>query len=195
MCRLITPVASFTPYWLDLAASDLTGPAPSDWSKVGTTSPVEWTGTVPPDQSLSCSIAKNSTEREYMFTASGVPGTNGASGDYQLVLRLLTGDANVKLSFQVHRVNSSGVVQSSSSTTAEQVSSSASVLLFSLASVNLGTWAAGDRLRADIIAHNIKTTGGSITITFALGRRQPQANHHQLAMTVEATVLSSQVIT
>src|SRR3990172_67306 len=194
MCRLITPVASFTPYWLDLAASDLTGPAPSDWSKVATTSPVEWTGTVPPDQSLSCSITKNSTEREYMFTAAGVPGSNGANGDYQLVLRIATGDANVKLAFQVHRVNSSGVIQASSSTTAEQLSSAAPVLLFSLTSVNLGTWAAGDRLRADIIAHNTKTSGGAISVSFALGRRQTVANHHQLVMTVEAEVLSSQVI-
>src|SRR3972149_4114030 len=136
MCRLITPVASFTPYWLDLAASDLTGPAPSDWSKVATTSPVEWTGAVPPDQSLSCSINKNPTEREYMFTAAGVPGTNGADGDYQLVLRMVTGNANVKVAVQVHRVNSSGVVQASSSTTAEQVASSAPLLLFSLASVS-----------------------------------------------------------
>jgi len=194
MCRLITPVASFTPYWLDLAASDLTRPAPSDWSKLATTSPVEWTGTVPPDQSLSCSIVKNSTEREYMFTATGVPGVNGANGDYQLILRMLVGNSNVKLSFQVHRVNSSGTVQASSSTTAEQLSSAGPILLFSLASVNLGTWAAGDRIRVDIIAHNIKTSGSAITITFALGRRQTVANHHQLVMSVEAAVLSSQVI-
>lgn len=165
MCRIITPVGGFTPYWLDTAASDLSGPAPSDWSKVATTSPVGFHSNI----KLSSTVAKNATERGYMFTASGVPGASGANGDYQGILRVDVTSSDIRLSMQVHRVNASGTIQASSATTAEQVAN-AGVQLHTLASVNLGTWNAGDRIRVDIIIRNVSNSA-SRTVTFHLGKR------------------------
>lgn len=193
MCRLITPINTFTAYWLSLTASDLTGPNPSDWSKASTSSPVGWDGST----TLSCSVTKNSTERNYMFTPAGVPGTSGATGDYHLFLRIATGDSNIRVSFQLHRVNSSGTVQSSSSTTAEQTPTSSAMMQFSLTGVNLGTWNAGDRLRVDIIVRNTATSGSAKTITLDLGRRDlVNGSGHELAFnSSDAPSVLSSVVT
>lgn len=193
MCRVTTPENGFSAYWLDLANSDLAGPSPSDWSKVATASPVEWTGAPEMDDFLSCTVPKNTTERQFMFTPSGVPGTNGTSGDYGLVLRISAGQSDIKISFQVHRVNSSGTVQASSSTTSEQAAG-VGVQTHMLTGVDLGTWNTGDRLRVDIITRNAKTSGGQITTTFWLGRRQTQTTFHQHNSSDELHVLSSQVL-
>lgn len=186
MCRLVTQINTFTAYWLDAAASNLTGPAPSDWSKVGTITPV------PLGPTLGYTVSGNTTERGYMFSASGVPGTAGVGGTWQLILRLAAANSSVRLSGQVHRVNSSGVIQASSAATAEQTVV-AGVMVFNINATGLGTWAAGDRIRCDIIVRN--TSGSSKSITFTLGQRvRDVIFSDDLDMVDSMDVLSSQVI-
>jgi adhesin HecA-like repeat protein len=114
---------------------------------------------------VSFSIATNSTETSYGFTPSGNPGADGATGNYTILARITTGNNNGRLSISLSRVNSSGTVQSTSSATSEQTTS-AGTQTHTLTSVNLGTWAAGDRLRVNYIFRNANTMSAQ---TVAIG--------------------------
>jgi hypothetical protein len=83
------------------------------------------------------------------FTPAGVPGTQGVTGTYTVKVNVTTSATNVSMSVAVARVNSAGTQQSTSSFTPTQSLGSTGVKTFTtnLTNVNLGTWAAGDRLR------------------------------------------------
>jgi hypothetical protein len=127
------------PYYLKAANSDLTGGA--DFNKRLEVS-TETAGT------LSVQVAPGgAAEESRAFTPAGVPGTQGVTGTYTVKVNVTTSATNVSMSVAVARVNSAGTQQSTSSFTATQSLGSTGVKTYTLSSINLGTWAAGDRLR------------------------------------------------
>jgi len=73
----------------------------------------------------------------------------------------------VFVSVQIHRINSTGTIQTSSTTTAEQQISSTGKKTFTLSSANLGTFTSTDRLRVDYKIRNSDMGRGSQSITTA----------------------------
>ena len=98
------------------------------------------------------------------FTASGVPGIGGKTGNYTVNLRIISGNVNAYGKVQLHRVNSSGVVQDSSDESGEQKLNSDRS--WSYTNLDLGTWTAGDRLRVDFLYRN---NAGNKSISFGFG--------------------------
>ena len=131
-----------TTYVLRDVASDLTGGA--DFSNSLT---VATAGSA----SIALTILNLATETSFAWTPVGEPGAAGVTGDYSVEVRVVTANADLNLSIQLRRVNSAGTVQASSSATAEQTMSATGVLTFTFTALDLGTWAAGDRLRVDYI--------------------------------------------
>lgn len=144
-------------FYFTATDSDLTGGA--DFNAALLTSP----GSA---SSATVTVAHSSTETSYGFTASGVPGANGASGDYTVEVNVTTADANITINTAVARVNSSGTVQSGpvNSNGGAQSAGSVGVKTFSFTSPNLGTWSAGDRLRVSYIFTSTKTMGGAAAV-------------------------------
>jgi hypothetical protein len=111
------------------------------------------------------SIAATTTVFGYGFTESGIPGIDGATGNYTIRINVTTGNTNFQLAVQLNRVNSSGTVQTSSSLSAEQ-QGTAGVKTFNFTSLNLGSWVAGDRLRID---YRFRTTNTHGTNSLSFG--------------------------
>jgi hypothetical protein len=105
---------------------------------------------------ISFSVNTNTTETSFAWTPAGLPGLLGITGSYTVRVVVSTANNNGRLAISLSRVNSAGVVQTTSTATAEQTTS-AGTLTFSLGSVNLGTWAAGDRLRVNYVFRNAST--------------------------------------
>lgn len=143
-------------YILRDTASDLTGGAEFNNQLLLTTGA---------DGDIVFTVAAAATDIGSGFTEPGVPGTDGATGDYNPVeVEVEVGSTAIELSIQLHRVNPSGVVQTSSSASAEQ-QATAGIKTFSFTALSLGTWAAGDRLRVDYRARSTAAHGNtSITI-------------------------------
>jgi hypothetical protein len=111
-------------------------------------------------------LAASQTKEGYHYTEAGVPGADGITGNYTVEVDIAIGDTSVQISAAVARVNSSGAVQVQTAFSAEQVAAGA-VLTFRFTSANLGTWAAGDRLRAAVRYRNSHThTGRDVTVSF-----------------------------
>lgn len=111
-------------------------------------------------------LAASQTKEGYHYTEPGVPGVVGGVGNYTVAVDIAAGDTNVQISAAVARVNSLGVVQQQTAFSAEQTAAGA-VLNFSFTNVNLGTWVAGDRLRAAVRYRNSHThTARDVTVSF-----------------------------
>lgn len=144
-----------TTYVLKAANSDLTGGA--DFTK-------EISAGTEAAGSITVSVAKSATEDSLGFTPANVPSTDGITGNYTAEVNVTTGSTDIQISVAVARVNSAGTQQSISSFTAEQTGS-AGVKTFSLSSINLGTWASGDRLKVVYRFRNTNTMSArSVTI-------------------------------
>ena len=100
----------------------------------------------------------------YGFTAAGVPGTSGVTGNYVVEFDCDT-NANVRIEITLKRVNSSGTVQTTGTTKSGSTVGQGS---YSWTSENLGTWASGDRLRIDFNFFN--DDAGSQNVTIYYGR-------------------------
>lgn len=147
-----------TSYYLTTTASDLgTG------SNFSNTLPA----TAPGTTTLALSVATATTETDFGHTQPGIPGTGGVTGDYDIRVAINTGNADLQLSVQIHRVNSAGTVQTSSSASSEQTAS-AGEKTFTFLSQSLGTWAAGDRLRLDLILRDTSAHGDE-SLTYDIG--------------------------
>ena len=109
-------------------------------------------------------VGNNSTVIARAFTASGIPGADGVTGNYTVELEGLVGNNNIALSVQLHRINSVGTIQTSSTISAEQTAT-AGTKTFSFTSLNLGTWASNDRLRIDYRYRNTAHGGQDFTVT------------------------------
>lgn len=126
-----------TTYILKTAASDLSGGVHfNNELSTGTETP----------GSLSPSITKASTEDSYGFTVAGEPGASGTTGDYTVEVNVTTGNTSIEISTAIHRVNSAGTFQAEGAASTEQTAAGG-LLTFTHTAINLGTWAAGDRLR------------------------------------------------
>jgi hypothetical protein len=146
-----------TRHYLSRSTSDLTGG--SDWNRY-----LKYNTDGTP-ATIAASIAVNSIETQRAFTEPLHPGTKASvTGNYTVLVKITTGQALANIAITLHRVNSSGTVQTSSSTTISQ-SASAGTKTFTLTSVNLGTFAETDRLRVDYVMTGIAM--GAVTITLA----------------------------
>jgi hypothetical protein len=170
-------------YYLKGTDSDLTGGA--DFSKALE----ETTGTL---ASQSISIAANATEVSRAFTPSGEPGVSGVTGDYVVNVALSVSNMSVLLAVQLHRVNSAGTIQNSSSISAEQTT--AATLQFSFPAQGLGTWAAGDRLRVDYRFRNSNTMSAQ-SVDIDYNTSGGQVDTPFLAVITGSGVLASDVST
>jgi len=146
-----------TRHFLSSTNSDLTGG--SDWNKY-----VRY-NTSGAASTISASIAQGAIEVQRAFTEPLHPGTKASvTGDYTVRVKVTVGNVNANIAITLHRVNSAGTIQASSSTTANQAAS-AGTKTFTLTSVNLGTFAETDRLRVDYRMSGIVM--GAVTITLA----------------------------
>jgi hypothetical protein len=146
------------PYYLKATNSDLTGGA--DFTK-------RLDADVAAQGTLSVTIAKAASEDSLAFTPAGTPGVNGGTGSqsWTVKVNVTTAAASTNIAVAVARVNSAGTQQSISSFTAFQSSGSTGVKTFTLSSVNLGTWVAGDRLK---VVYRFQNTHSSQTRTVVI---------------------------
>lgn len=100
----------------------------------------------------------------YGFTAAGVPGASGVTGDYIFEFDCDT-NANVRIEITPKRVNSSGTVQTTGTTKSGSTVGQGS---YSWTAQSLGTWVSGDRLRFDLNFFN--DDAGSQDVTIHYGR-------------------------
>lgn len=100
---------------------------------------------------LSVSIAAASTEVSRCFTEPLHPGTGGSvTGNYTVSVFCSTSNANITGTATLHRINSSGTIQTSSAASSSVSFSTTGAKTFSFTSLNLGTFAKTDRLRVDL---------------------------------------------
>lgn len=148
-------------FYLGATNSDLTGGA--DWNKY-LEDATETSGT------LSTTVAAGATEVSRAFTRAGVPGTNVSpdADEYTIEVGVTTGNAAIFLALQLHRINSAGTIQTSSSISGEAQLDGPAVKNFSFSGLSLGTWVAGDRLRVD---YRFRSTSGegNQTVTIRTG--------------------------
>ena len=128
-------------YFLSSSASDLSVPG-DDFDN-------QMANAVGSD-TLSQTTAKTATETSYGFTSANEPSDNGGTGaqSYTVTIEINTGNADVELAINLHRINSTGTVQASAGISAEQTATTGP-LTYTFASLDLGTFASGDRVRID----------------------------------------------
>lgn len=151
-----------TTYYLTTTTSDLTTPTGTHWNYA-------LSETAPGATNVSNNVSNAGTppnEIDYAYTPSADPGTNGITGDYTVTVVPNTTDASSTLYIQLHRINSSGTVQNSSSLSAGQTMGATRTFTFS--SLNLGTWASGDRLRVDFSQEGTAAHGNA-TFDYSIG--------------------------
>lgn len=104
---------------------------------------------------ISFAVNGGRTSTNYGYTRPLHPGRYGSfTGDYTVTSFVVTAATNLRLSIILRRINSAGTVQTSSAQTAEQSLGTTGLKSFTLTNVNLGTFAATDRLRVDYIVRN-----------------------------------------
>jgi hypothetical protein len=146
------------PYYLKATNSDLTGGA--DFTK-------RLDADVTTQGTLSVAIAKAASEDSLAFTPAGTPGVGGGTGSqsWTVKVHVTTAAASTNIAVAVARVNSAGTQQSISAFSAFQSSGATGVKTFTLNSVNLGTWVAGDRLK---VVYRFQNTHSSQTRTVVI---------------------------
>jgi hypothetical protein len=143
-----------TVYYLKATNSDLTGGA--DYTK-------RLDDTVASAGTLSVPLAPGGgNEDSLAFTPSGTPGAAGVTGNYTVEVNVTTAASSTTVQVAVARVNAAGTQQAISSFTATQSTGATGVKTFTLNSINLGTWAAGDRLK---VVYRWRNTHSSATRT------------------------------
>jgi hypothetical protein len=143
-------------YYLSSTNSDLTGGI--DFNK-------HLTSNIATASTISPSSGFRATEISSAYTQILHPGSAGTvTGDYTVTIDVTVANSNAFVSVQIHRINSTGTIQTSSATNAEEQISSTGKKTFTLSSVDLGTFASTDRLRVDYIIRNSARGNTSITI-------------------------------
>jgi len=104
------------------------------------------TSTTTPN-TLAIGMGKGGTSFIYFWTEPAVPGAAGSTGNYTVTCNVTVGATSANISAQLFRVSSSGTVQSTGTLSAEQALT-AGIKTFNFTALSLGTWTAGDRLRA-----------------------------------------------
>ena len=146
-------------YYLSSTNSDLTGGI--DFNK-HLTSNIGTASTISP---ASDAKSVNGQEISRAYTQILHPGSAGTvTGNYTVTIDVTVANSNIFVSVRIHRINSTGTTQTSSTATAEQQISSTGQKTFTLSSVNLGTFTSTDRLRVDYTIRNSAMGSQSITI-------------------------------
>lgn len=147
-----------TTYFLTLTASDCTGGV--DFTNTADE-------TAPSANTLTYTVPNGNTQDDHGVTLVGNPSTEGGSGSrtYTAVVVIATGNADLQVSAAVRRINSSCTTQSTSSFATEEVAANG-IHTFVLTSVDLGTFASGDRLILIVRMRDTSAHGNeSITLT------------------------------
>ena len=144
-------------YYLSSTNSDLTGGI--DFNK-------HLTSNIATASTISPSSASGATEISRAYTQILHPGSagNARPGDYTVTIDVTVANSSIFVSVQIHRINSTGTIQTSSTATAEQQISSTGKKTFTLSTVDLGTFTSTDRLRVDYKIRNSAMGSQSITI-------------------------------
>ncbi|MDP2655564.1 MAG: kelch repeat-containing protein, partial [bacterium] len=120
--------------------------------------------------SITVTVANGSTETSYGFTKPYKPSNSDwETGSITVEVKVTTANTNMFLKVSASRLNSAGVVQETSSETAEQQLSTTGVKTFTIPSMN---WAAGnctDRIRINYIFRSANSHGGAINVVIETG--------------------------
>lgn len=143
-------------YFLSSTNSDLTGGA--DFSRA------LFYNNMAAATTLSITIAGTTTETSRGFTPALHPGVYGATGNYTVTVDVTNTNNNIFCAITLHRINSAGTVQNSSTASAEQQFNTGGVKTYTFTALNLGTWASGDRLRVDYAFRNSAMNNQTFTI-------------------------------
>lgn len=149
-------------YYLTVTTSDLTTPTGAHWNYA-------LSETAPGATNIANNVSNTATppnEIDYSYTPSGDPGTDGSTGTYTVTVVPNTTDSTLTLYVQLHRINSAGTVQQSSTLSAGQTLAATRTYTFS--SLDLGTWASGDRLRMDFSQEGTGAHGNA-TADYSIG--------------------------
>lgn len=101
-------------------------------------------------ETVSPSVSANSTENDYYTISESELGEGVDVGTHTFILEVTSGDSNMDCNVRVQRYNSSDSLQQSSSLAGSQTLSSAQEYTFTMSSVDLGTWSAGDYLAINV---------------------------------------------
>ncbi len=120
--------------------------------------------------SITVTVANGATETSYGFTKPYKPSNaDWETGSITVEVKVTTANTNMFLKVSASRLNSAGVVQETSSETAEQQLSATGVKTFTIPSMN---WAAGnctDRIRINYIFRSANSHGGAINVVIETG--------------------------
>src|SRR3989344_4625105 len=120
--------------------------------------------------SITVTVANGATETSYGFTKPYKPSNaDWETGTITVEVKVTTANTNMFLKVSASRLNSAGVVQETSSETAEQQLSTTGVKTFTIPSMN---WAAGnctDRIRINYIFRSANSHGGAINVVIETG--------------------------
>jgi hypothetical protein len=145
-------------YFLTDLTSDLSGGAQNEYILPAPNS----TGT------LSETVASLATDTIFTFTPALHPNQVGAlTGTYTQIINVTTANSNLRLSVRLHRINSTGTIQTSGTASAEQTPNPTGTYTFTFTSISLGTWTATDRLRVDFIIRNTAHSNQTMAIGFS----------------------------
>lgn len=175
-------------YSLTLTASDLSVPG-DNFDNELSRSPAA-------ANTLAITVANTTTETDYGFTPSGDPGTDGGTGarTFTVIVEINTGNADLELDVQLHRITSSGTVQQSSGFHGEQTAT-AGTKTYAFVSLDLGTWASGERLRADLkqrdtsihgnenLTYDVETGGTRVDVPWTIAAGGPSPGLRTLSLT------------
>lgn len=99
------------------------------------------------------------------FTPPGLPGTDGATGNYTIEINMTVANTGCNCDVRLHRVNSAGTRQTSSSFSTPQAASVA-LKTFTFTAQSLGTWTSGDRLELEVRDTNTNAHGSAQGFTW-----------------------------
>lgn len=125
--------------------------------------------------SITVTVANGATETSYGFTKPYKPSNaDWETGTIAVEVKVTTANTNMFLKVSASRLNSAGVVQETSSETAEQQLSTTGVKTFTIPSMN---WAAGnctDRIRINYIFRSANSHGGAINVVIETGTTETE---------------------
>ena len=94
------------------------------------------------------------------LTPVGVPGTDGQSGDFEVIIHITTGHTDGELQVRLARTDSNGnVIEETDYVNVE--ATTAGTKTFTFTNVDLGTWQEGNRLRINIDSVRVTGKGGA----------------------------------
>lgn len=121
--------------------------------------------TVQSSSTITQSLGASATVTSYGFTRPGIPdNSDWSTGSIEINVYVTVVNSGITLAVKANRINSSGVVQESTSTTAAQTLGTAGSYTFTIASKDWATGNSTDRLRIDYIFVNTRKNTQTVTL-------------------------------